>query len=144
MPLVDKLLILAMAVQAILAIFILVRLGLERVPRVARGEVSVSEVAVDRSGWHLKAKLLSNSFDSQFQLPVLFGFGVLIFLHIGIAGWVEVILAWTFVVLRWVHATLHTTTNPLYPRFFVFSAGLAVLALFWLWLVVRILLVPST
>lgn len=138
MPLVDKLLILAMGAQVFLALVILVRLGIERVPRVARGEVDVAKVSVDRSGSHTKAQLLSNSFDSQFQLPVLFFVAALICLQAGTVGWFEVSLAWLFVAARYAHAFLHTTTNPLYPRFFVFCAGLAVLAVFWLWLVVRI------
>lgn len=140
MPFVEKLLLLAMVAQFVLALVILVRLGFERVPRVARGEVNAREVAVDRAGWHEKARLLSNSFDSQFQLPVLFLAGALAAMQVGAVGWVEALLAWAFVALRYVHAFIHTTSNPLYPRFFVFCAGLAVLTLFWLWLTIRILL----
>ncbi len=139
MPLVEKLLLLAMAAQVLLTLLILVRLGQERVPRVASGAVKAADVAVDRTGWHLKAKLLSNSFDSQFQLPVLFFVGALAALQLGAVGWVEVVLAWVFVMLRYVHAFIHTTSNRLFPRFFVFCAGLAVVSLFWLWLTIRIL-----
>lgn len=140
MPLVDKLLLLAIAAQVLLTMLILVRLGMERVPRFARGEVDVAALAVDRSGWHHQARLLSNSFDSQFQLPVLFYVGAILLLQLGIVGWFDVVLGWLFVGLRFAHAAIHVTTNHVPRRFAVFTAGLAVLAVFWLWLFTRILL----
>jgi hypothetical protein len=143
-PLTDKLLVLAMAAQVFLTIGILVLMGRERVPRVMRGEIPVADIAVDRTAYPLKARLLSNNFDNQFQLPILFFVGALVLLGIGTIGWVELILAWVFVALRYVHAAIHVTTNLVTRRFAAYTAGLAVLALFWLWLVLRILLLPST
>lgn len=143
MPLTEKLLILAMAAQVLLTIAILILMGRERVPRVMRGEINAADIAVERTAYPLKARLLSNNFDNQFQLPVLFFVGALLTLHLGVVGWLEVILAWLFVVLRYIHAAIHVTTNQLYRRFAVYTAGLAVLALFWLWLTIRILLAPS-
>jgi len=142
-PLTEKLLILAMAAQVLLTIAILILMGRERVPRVMRGEINAADIAVERTAYPLKARLLSNNFDNQFQLPVLFFVGALLTLHLGVVGWLEVILAWLFVVLRYIHAAIHVTTNQLYRRFAVYTAGLAVLALFWLWLTIRILLAPS-
>lgn len=143
MTVVDKLLILAMAAQVCLTIGLLVLMGRERVPRVMSGEINVADIAVDRSAYPLKARLLSNSFDNQFQLPVLFFVAALLALQAGMVGWVEVILAWLFVVLRYAHAVIHVTTNRVHRRFAAYCAGLAVLALFWLWLLLRILLLPS-
>ena len=143
MPFVDKLLMLAMAAQVLLTLGLVLWLGRERVPRVMRGEIAVADIAVDRTAYPLKARLLSNSFDNQFQLPVLFFIAALVALHLGAVGWVEVIFAWAFVALRYVHAAIHVTTNHVEQRFAAYAAGLAVLALFWLWLVVKILLAPS-
>ncbi len=144
MPLTDKLLILAIVTQVLLTMGLLIRMGVERVPRVARGEIAVKDIAVDRDAYPLKARLLSNSFDNQFQLPVLLYVGALLALWAGGAGWVEVILAWLFVALRYVHAAIHVTTNRVYRRFAVYCAGLVVLALLWLWLVLRlVILAPS-
>lgn len=143
MPVLDKLLILAIAAQAFMAIILVTWLGFERVPRVSRGEIRMADIAVDRTGYPLKARLLSNSFDNQFQLPVLFFVGALILLQLGLVGWFDVVLAWLFVALRIAHAAIHVTTNRVPRRFVVYSAGLAVLTLFWLWLVLRILLLPS-
>jgi hypothetical protein len=143
MSLVEKLLILALAAQALLTVSILVWMGMERVPRVRNGEIAMADIAVDRDAYPLKARLLSNNFDNQFQLPVLFYVGVMLALWSGGAGWVEVILAGLFVVLRYVHAGVHVTTNHVFRRFGAYFAGLVVLGLLWVWLVLRIVLAPS-
>ena len=140
MALVDKLLILAIAAQVLLTLGILVWMGFERVPRVARGEIAVKDIAVERQGYPLRARLLSNNFDNQFQLPVLFYVAALLLLWSGHAGWVELVLAWLFVALRYGHAAVHVTTNRVYRRFFTYTAGLVVLAVLWVWLVVRLIL----
>ena len=140
LPLFDKLLILAIAAQVLLTLGILVWMGFERVPRVARGEIAVKDIAVDRQAYPLRARLLSNNFDNQFQLPVLFYVAALLLLWSGGAGWVELALAWLFVALRYAHAAVHVTTNRVYRRFFIYTAGLVVLGLLWLWLVVRLIL----
>lgn len=143
MPLLDKLLALAMAAQVFLTLGLLIWMGRERVPRVMRGEIKVADIAVEKEAYPLKARLLSNSFDNQFQLPLLFFVGALAALHFGLLDWFTVGLAWLFVFLRYVHAAIHVTTNRVYRRFAAYTAGLAVLALFWLWLVLRLLLAPS-
>lgn len=143
MPLVDKILVLAMAAQVLLTVVILVLMGRERVPRVMRGEIAMADIAVERTAYPLRARLLSNSFDNQFQLPTLFFVGALLALQTGGTGWVEAVLAVLFVGLRVVHAAIHVTSNHVLRRFTAYTLGLAVLALFWLWLVLRILLSPS-
>lgn len=142
MPLTAKLLILSIAAQVLLTIGILLLMGRERVPRVMSGEIRWQDIAVDRSAYPLRARLLSNSFDNQFQLPVLFYVVALLALWSGSIGWVEVILAWLFVILRYVHAAIHTTSNSLLPRFSAYTAGMVVLCVFWVWVVGRVLLLP--
>ena len=144
MTLVDKLLLLAIFAQVLLTLGILVWMGMERVPRVARGEIAVDAIAVERDAYPLRARLLSNNFDNQFQLPVLFYVAALLALWSGGTGWVELVLAWLFVVLRYIHAAVHVGTNRVYRRFAIYTAGLVVLGLLWLWLVLRlVLLAPS-
>lgn len=140
MPLTEKLLILVIFAQVLLTMAILVWMGMERVPRVMRGEIRSEDVAVDKSAFPLKARLLSNNFDNQFQLPVLFYVAALLCLMLGGTGWVEVLLAGLFVVLRYIHAGIHVTTNHVFQRFSAYVAGLVVLGLLWLWLVIKILL----
>ena len=144
MPLTTRLLILAVAAQVLLTLAVLILMGRERVPRIMSGEIAMADVAVERSAYPLRARLLSNSFDNQFQLPVLFYVAALLALWSGTVGWVEVVLAWLFVALRYVHAAIHTTSNSLLPRFSAYTAGMVVLIVLWLWLVVRlVILAPS-
>ncbi|MEO5805080.1 MAPEG family protein [Devosia sp.] len=138
MTLTAKLLILAIAAQVLLTVVVLVLMGLQRVPMVMSGEIAIKDIAVDRDAYPLKAKLLSNNFDNQFQLPVLFYVGALLSLVAGGTGWVEIVLAWLFVLLRYVHAAIHISTNRVHRRFAAYTAGLAVLGLLWLWLVLRL------
>ena len=138
MTLVDRLLILALAAQVLLTMGILVWMGMERVPRVARGEIAVQDIATSGDAYPLRARLLSNSFDNQFQLPVLFYVAALLALWSGGAGWIELVLAWLFVALRYIHAAVHVSTNRVYRRFVFYTAGLVVLCLLWVWLVLRL------
>jgi hypothetical protein len=140
MPLNAKLMILAIAAQVLLTVVLLVLMGRERVPRVMRGEIKVEDIAVERSAYPLRARLLSNSFDNQFQLPVLFYVGALLALSTGVPGIIEVVLAIVFVALRYFHASIHVTNNQVYHRFMAYSAGLVVLCLFWIVLLLRLLL----
>ena len=140
MPLNAKLLVLAIAAQVLLTLVILVLMGRERVPRVLSGEIKIADIAVEKTAYPLRARLLSNNFDNQFQLPVLFYIGALLALWAGVPNLIEVVLAALFVASRYLHATIHVTTNNVQQRFAAFGAGLAVLAIFWLVLLFRILL----
>jgi hypothetical protein len=144
LPLSAKLLILAIAAQVFLTVAILVLMGRERVPRVISGEIPMSDIAVERTAYPLKARVLSNNFDNQFQLPVLFYVAALVALFAAVPSWVEVLLAWLFVALRYVHAVIHVTTNNVLHRFTAYTAGLVVLGLLWVWLALRlVILAPS-
>ena len=140
----EKLLILAMTLQVLLTAAILVWMGAERVPRVMRGEIKLDDIAVDRDAYPLRARLLSNNFDNQFQLPVLFYVAALLSLWGNGTGWLEAALAWLFVALRYGHAFVHVTSNNVYRRFVLYCAGLVVLGLLWLWLAIKlVVLAPS-
>ena len=140
MPLTAKLLVLAISAQVFLTLVILLLMGRERVPRVLSGEIKVDDIAVERTAYPLKARLLSNNFDNQFQLPVLFYVGALLALWLGAPSLLDVVLAWLFVASRYGHAAIHVTSNNVRQRFAAHGAGLAVLAIFWLVLLFRILL----
>lgn len=119
-----------------LALGLLGYLGAIRLPLIARGQVRVGDIALSREPWPEQEKKVSNAFDNQFQLPVLFyvacGFSILMN-----AGVVDVVLAWAFVVSRYVHAAIFVTSNDVVRRFFAYSAGYAILCAFWLLLLVR-------
>ncbi|RUT28556.1 MAPEG family protein [Arsenicitalea aurantiaca] len=126
--------------QGLLAFVILWVMGSVRLPLIARGKVSVAKIALDKGAWPENAQKLSNAFDNQFQLPVLFYVAVMIALHLG-AGALEAVLAWAFVGSRIVHAFIHTTTNQVFQRFWAFIAGMAILFCLWVVLIVRLILI---
>jgi hypothetical protein len=126
---VEKLLILAMATQAILAMLILVMMGRIRVPLVMSGAISPKDAALSRAQYPERA-----------QLPVLFYVACLLALWSGGATVFEAALALAFVALRYGHAYIHVALNKVHYRFAVYTTGLAVLAILWLMVLLRLLL----
>jgi len=145
MSLLEKLLVLSVFAQVVLTIGILLLMGRERVPKVMSGEIKIRDIAVERDAYPIRARLLSNNFDNQFQLPVLFYVAALLALWAGGVGWVDVLLSVAFVFTRYVHAAIHVTTNNVYRRFSAYTAGLLLLSALWTWLMLRIfLLAPGS
>ena len=130
----------AMLLQGALALGLLWYLGKVRIPLVVDGKVKVRDIAVDRGGWPEAEHKVSNAFDNQFQLPVLFYVACLLALWLG-PTLLELVLAYAFVATRYVHAFIHITTNNVVRRFAAYTAGLVVLCVLWVDLVVRTLLV---
>lgn len=124
--------------QGAIALVLLFVLGAIRVPMVANGTMPVAKVALSREPWPEHEKKVSNAFDNQFQLPLLFYVASGVALYLG-AGWLEAALAWAFVVSRIVHAVIFATRNRVYRRFFAYTFGYGVLIIFWLDLIIRLL-----
>ena len=96
------------------------------------------ELAYDQSAWPIKARQISNSVTSQFELPVLFYVGVLFVFQTGAADWIFAILAWIFAATRIIHALIHTGKNVVMQRFAFFLAGFIALAVFWIYLAMHV------
>lgn len=96
-----------------------------------------SRLAYDQAAWPLKARLVSNSVTSQFELPVLFYAGSLFAFILGGVDWIVVILAWVFVATRVIHALIHTTRNIVMQRFGAFLAGFIALVIMWAYLAIH-------
>jgi hypothetical protein len=127
----------AMLTQGVIAFVLLAIVAVIRMQLVSAKQVRMREMAVSRDVWPEHEKRVSNAFDNQFQLPVLFFVACGISLTLG-AMWIEAVLAWAFVLARVVHAAIHAGRNHVPTRFFVFLAGFAVLAVFWLELIARL------
>lgn len=127
----------AVLAQGALALGLLFYLGSIRVPMIVRGEVRTEAIAVNREGWPKREWQVSNAFDNQFQLPVLFYVAAALALYFG-PTLLEVGLAWLFVITRYVHAFIHITDNHVIRRFTAYVAGLVLLCIFWLDLAVRL------
>jgi hypothetical protein len=130
-------LVLAILLQGVVAFVLLAVLGNIRLPLVGSGKIRMADIALSREPWPEHEKRVSNAFDNQFQMPVLFYVGAGIALYFG-ASWVEVLLAWLFVVSRIAHATVFATTNNVHQRFSAYAIGCVVLAILWFDLLIRL------
>lgn len=130
-------LIAAVLAQGTLALGLIWFLGFVRIPMIMRGEVRIRDIALAREGWPEREKKVSNAFDNQFQLPVLFYAAAGVSLLLG-ASWLSLLLAWAFVVSRYVHAAIHMTDNNVIRRFWTYTVGLGILTFYWLALIVQV------
>ncbi len=67
-----------------------------------------------------------------FEAPVLLYVIVLIAFVTQQAGWLPVLLAWSYVLLRAAHSYVHLTSNRVMLRFQLFALSWIVLLLLWL------------
>jgi hypothetical protein len=124
---------------AALALGLLGALASARI-RALRGKVvKPADIALNRN-WPDHIAQLTNSYGSQFELPVLFYTLVALALVTETADIVFVALEWAFVATRYAHAYIHVTSNHVQRRFFAFSAGFVVLVLMWTIFAARIVL----
>lgn len=127
-------------VQVALTFAMLFWMGFARTSSVARGETKIRDIALGQSTWPDRPQQISNSYDSQFQIPLLFYVLVILAWITRHADLIFVVMAWLFVLLRIAHAYVHTTSNHVPTRFRIFAAGVFVLLLMWIIFAVRILL----
>ena len=124
--------------QVALTFALLFRLGPARIAAIRRGEVRLKNVALGQDAWPERITQLSNSYKSQFELPVLFHLAVVVGLATGKADQALVALAWGFVATRLVHAYIHTTSNEVRWRFNAFLGGALLLLGMWVVLALRL------
>jgi hypothetical protein len=139
-PLITKLLLVALLAQVALTFGLLLWLGWIRVPLITNRKVKMKDIALSREGWPAFANQLANAVDNQFQLPVLFYVAVVLTLWNGTGTWLELILGWAFVISRAVHAAIFTTTNHVPRRFTAWIVGLFILMAYWIVLAIKLML----
>jgi hypothetical protein len=132
--------LLPLFVEVALTFVLLFWSGVERVGSVRRKEVHIRDIALRQPNWPQKATQVTNAFENQLQLPVLFYVLVILALFTGKASIVFVVLAWLFVLSRIVHAAIHVSHNNVPRRFWAYATGAIVLALMWLLFALQILL----
>lgn len=129
----------AVLVQVLLTFVLLFWLGIARARSAQRGEVRMGDIALSSEPWPDRLKQIANAYKNQLEAPVLFHVGALLAIAMGVVDMMVVALAWVFVLSRLVHAHIHVTHNSVLRRFQVFVAGVAVLAVFWIYIGVRAL-----
>jgi hypothetical protein len=131
--------LLPLLVEVGLTFALLLRLGSVRARAVREGQVRLDEIALGEKAWPGPVLQVSNAFDNQFQLPVLFYALTALVLVTGTAGTVFVVLAWIFVLSRLVHAAIHIGSNVVMLRFRAYLVGVVVLVAMWTLFAVEIL-----
>jgi hypothetical protein len=104
------------------------------------GQVKVADVALGQANWPPKAQQVSNNYNSQFQIPVLFYGLVVLAIITKHADFLFVVMSWLFVVSRLVHSYIHVTSNYVRYRFNAFAVGVLILLIMWILFAVRIML----
>jgi hypothetical protein len=118
--------------QVLLTFGLLFRLGVVRAAAVRQGGIDVDDAKLNGHAWPKLPLQVSNSFDNQFQIPVLFFVITALELIAHTTDIFFVALAWIFVVSRYVHAGIHITTNRVEFRFPAYCVGVAALLVAWL------------
>jgi hypothetical protein len=131
--------LLPLFVEVALTFGVLFWLGPNRIGAIRAGTVEVKDVALGQKVWPECALKVGNSFDNQFQLPVLFYLLTILAFVTQKAGLAFLLLAWAFVISRLVHAYIHTGSNAMQQRFYAYVAGTAVLSLMWIAFAIQIL-----
>ena len=135
-----QMVLLPVFVQVALTFGLLFWMAYARTGSVRRGETKIRDIALGQSAWPERAQQISNCYDSQFQIPLLFYVLVILAWITKQADLLFVVMAWIFVILRLAHAYIHTTSNHVPTRFNAFAVGAIVLLLMWILFAIRILI----
>ena len=135
-----QMVLLPLFVEVALTFGLLLWMARARTSSVRRGETKIRDIALRQPAWPAQPTQISNCYDSQFQLPLLFYVLVILAWVTRQADLVFVVMAWIFVLARLAHAYVHTTSNHVPTRFWVFAVGMLVLLVMWIIFAVRILI----
>jgi hypothetical protein len=122
---------------------LLIWMGRARFAAFRAGEVKMRDVSLGERAWPAPVQQIANTFQNQFELPVLFYVLVALALFTRQADLLFVAMSWIFVATRLVHAYVYATSNVVMWRFRIFVVGAIVLLIMWLVFAVRILTLGS-
>jgi hypothetical protein len=132
--------LLPLFVHVALTFGLLLWMGFARRAALVRGETKIAAIALGDPNWPPRVRQISNCFNNQFQVPVLFYVLTILAIITKHADYLFVIMAWIFVLTRLAHAYVHTTSNYIRHRFSLYLLGTVVLLIMWVIFAVRILL----
>ena len=136
-----QLVLLPAFVHVALVFYVLFRSGQGRVAAVRQGLVKRAEIDTNKNAYPEATRNFANNYQSQFELPVLFYAVVALGLLTGLVDPAFIALSWLFVASRLAHSFVHTGRNVIATRFKVFTAGLAILILMWVWFGLRLFVI---
>jgi len=126
-------------VQVALTFILMFWTGYVRVGAVNRRQVRLKDIALGQHAWPDGAMKVSNSFNSQFEMPTLFYTVVILLLVAGRVTGLQIGLAWFFVATRLVHVAIYTGNNNLRYRLTVFATGATAVLAMWIVLALQIM-----
>ena len=127
-------------VEVFLTFVMMFWMAYERAGALKSRQTRIADIALGQSNWPPRVLQVSNNYNSQFQLPVLFYVLTIVSILTRHADVIFVVLAWVFVLSRVVHSYIHASTNYVPHRFNAFAFGAIVLLIMWGIFAVRILL----
>jgi len=127
-------------VQIALTFAMLFWMGRARLAALTNRELKVSDVLLGQRAWPARVMQISNTYQNQFELPMLF-YALVAFAMINprTVDIVMIVLAWGFVLSRIGHAAIYTTTNEIRQRFTAFLIGGVILLAMWVLFAARVL-----
>ena len=135
-----QMILLPVFVQVALTFALLFWMAGARTASIKSGKTKMRDIALGQSAWPAQPQQISNSYASQFQVPLLFYVVVILAAYTKTADLIFVVLSWLFVLARIGHAYIHTSSNHVPTRFQVFAVGVLVLLIMWIWFAVKILI----
>jgi len=113
--------------------------GMLRVGAIQARRVRIKDIAFSSDAYPEDVRKVSNNMHNQFETPLLFFVLLGVATYVGATDFLMVLLAWMFFVTRVLHTAIHTTTNYVPYRFYVFLVGVVVLMAMWIAIVLHLL-----
>ena len=121
--------LLPLFVEVALTFALLFWMARSRVAAIKSKQVKMADVALGQLNWPPRVQQISNSYHSQFQLPVLFYLLTMLAIVLHQADLLFVVLAWLFVLSRALYTPISTPArNYVSHRFNTFAVGVVVLS----------------
>jgi hypothetical protein len=103
-------------------------------------EIRWQDIALKQTHWPETVQKISNAFQNQFEIPILFYVLIALMLSTGTGASPSfVTMEWIFVASRIVHAFIFTTSNYVPARGLAYISGVVVLLAMWVLFLLEIL-----
>ena len=132
--------LLPLFVEVVLTFVLLYWMAYQRTSALQAGEIEPRNIALREPNWPQRMTQVSNAFQNQLELPVLFYVLTILAWITRHADLLFVVLAWIFVLSRLVHAYIHVTSNDVRRRGAAYGVSALVLTIMWAIFMIRILL----
>jgi len=127
------------AMQLVLIAFVALLTVTRRRKGALAGDIKIKRFkAMNLEGIDDKYVTPGNSYNNQFQMPMLFIAFVLFALQLEVVDSFYVYASWAFVALRYAHAYIHLTYNNVIHRLLCFGSGVLVLFICWTRLIISV------